>query len=374
MITSVRLVADDLTGALDAAVQFTGRVPELPVLLGARGDAAVPDSAAISTVSRDLDAAAAAVVMAGAAPFLAGAGIRFLKIDSLLRGHWPQDLAILLGARSDQVCILAPAFPAQSRITRNGRQYAPGADGILAALPRIPREALARAGCRSQQIEAGAVRAAGLADQSGTVLICDALGQEDLDRLVAVLRDQDFPILWCGSAGLARALAGEVPCRIVPERGPQLILIGSNHPITDAQLAAVPASAAVRVALGTDGERAATLIARSLMRASCIVTVDLPPGLAPAQAAPIIAARLGATLSHLPPPPGLVVIGGETLACVCTVVGADSLSLVGEIMPGVPVSRIGGGLWDGVRLISRSGAFGALDFLVRLLDQRVDSA
>jgi uncharacterized protein YgbK (DUF1537 family) len=40
-------------------------------------------------------------------------------------------------------------------------------------------------------------------------------------------------------------------------------------------------------------------------------------------------------------------------------------------LPGVPVSRIGGGLWDGVRLISRSGAFGAPDFLARLLDDRL---
>ncbi|MFT2094147.1 four-carbon acid sugar kinase family protein [Acidiphilium multivorum] len=371
MTTSVRLVADDLTGALDAAVQFTGRNPGLPVLLRARNGAPVPETAAISTASRDLDADAAGRLMAAAAPFLARAGLRFLKIDSLLRGHWPRDLAILLGACPDHVCILAPAFPAQRRITRNGRQYAPGADGILAALPRSPGEELALAGCRARHIPAGALRAADLAAAPGTVLICDALVQEDLDRLVVVARGHGAPILWCGSAGLARALAGEGPCRIVPEPGPQLILIGSDHPVTHAQIAAVPPSAAARVALGTDGERAASLVAQSLARTSCIVTADLPRGLAPAEAAPMIAARLAATLPRLPRPSGLVVIGGETLASVCDVIGAEALCLAGEILPGVPVSRIGGGLWDGVRLISRSGAFGAPDFLARLLDDRL---
>ncbi|MDE2328317.1 MAG: hypothetical protein KGK13_10670, partial [Rhodospirillales bacterium] len=64
MTTSVRLVADDLTGALDAAVQFTGRNPGLPVLLRARNGAPVPETAAISTASRDLDADAAGRLMA----------------------------------------------------------------------------------------------------------------------------------------------------------------------------------------------------------------------------------------------------------------------------------------------------------------------
>ena len=371
MKESIRLVADDLTGALDAAVQFTGRNPGLPVLLGARSGVGVPQTAAISTASRDLDPDAAGLLMADAAPFLASAGLRFLKIDSLLRGHWPRDLAMLLGACPDHACILAPAFPAQRRITRNARQYAPGTDGILAALPRSPGEELSRAGCRTRHIPAGALRAADLAAAPGTVLICDALGQEDLDRLVAVARDHGAPVLWCGSAGLARALAGEGPCRIVPEPGPQLILIGSDHPVTHAQIAAVPPSAAARVALGTDGERAATLIAQNLARTSCIVTADLPPGLTPAEAAPMIAARLAATLPRLKRPSGLVVIGGETLASVCNVIGAEALCLAGEIMPGVPVSRIGGGLWDGVTLMSRSGAFGAPDFLVRLVGDRV---
>ncbi|MGC2788394.1 MAG: hypothetical protein WA397_32075 [Roseiarcus sp.] len=32
-MTTLRLIADDLTGALDTAAQFTGRIGPLPVLL-----------------------------------------------------------------------------------------------------------------------------------------------------------------------------------------------------------------------------------------------------------------------------------------------------------------------------------------------------
>ncbi|OYV67263.1 MAG: hypothetical protein B7Z59_04810 [Acidiphilium sp. 37-67-22] len=366
-MTSIRLVADDLTGALDAAVQFTARDPDLAVLLDAKTGGAVPASAAISTNARDLDAAAAASRMDGAAAFLAWAELRFLKIDSLLRGHWPEAIAMALQAGPDQLCVFAPAFPAQQRITRDGRQYAPRADGALVRLERSAVHELARVGLRTAQIPAGIAADPGLAAAPGTVLVCDAIEQDDLDRLVAAARRDGPPILWCGSAGLARALAGRAPPLIVPRPGLRLVIIGSNHCVTRGQVAAVPAAAAARIPLGEDAERAALRIAASLEHGNCIVTPGLPDGLAADAAAAAIEARLRATLPRLAKPAEIVVIGGETLNAVCKAVGADALHPGGEIVSGVPVSRMIGGAWDGTTLISRSGAFGGPDFLARLL-------
>ena len=41
----------------------------------------------------------------------------------------------------------------------------------------------------------------------------------------------------------------------------------------------------------------------------------------------------------------------------------------GQIAPGVPWSHIRGGMWDGVRVISKSGAFGAPDLLRSFVEQ-----
>lgn len=369
-MTTIRLIADDLTGALDAAVQFTGDVAGLPVLLGCnaqRGGPAARASAAISTAGRDLDAASAAALIARVGSFLGGADIPFLKIDSLLRGHWPADLGALLGAYPGHVCIFAPAFPAQRRIMQGGRQFAPGPDGTVTRLPVVPRALLAASGCRVRLCPAGAGRNIDVRADPGTVLVCDAIEQADLDRLVAAAQESRQRILWCGSAGLARALARKSPRTVRLNPGPTLILNGSDHPVTRAQIAAVPESAATRIALDADSARAAARISRNLSVVSCLVAVELPAVISRSDAARVIAERLRATLPHLAPPRCLVVIGGETLGAVCCAVRAEALRLDGELAPGVPCSRLEGGVWDGAPLISRSGAFGDPTFFADLL-------
>ena len=67
--------------------------------------------------------------------------------------------------------------------------------------------------------------------------LCDATAEEDLDAIVARRPRLAGPLLWIGTAGLARALAG-------PRRRPRptalpaplLLVIGSHHPVTLAQV------------------------------------------------------------------------------------------------------------------------------------------
>lgn len=66
-------------------------------------------------------------------------------------------------------------------------------------------------------------------------------------------------------------------------------------------------------------------------------------------------------------PATLFVTGGETLRAACEALGADHLELVGQIVSGVPLSVLRGGRFDGVRVVSKSGAFGDRDLVKRLL-------
>src|ERR671918_392381 len=54
---------------------------------------------------------------------LAGAAPAFKKIDSLLRGWTAKEILACLESGRFRSAIIAPAFPAQNRITRLGRQY-----------------------------------------------------------------------------------------------------------------------------------------------------------------------------------------------------------------------------------------------------------
>ena len=119
----LRLLADDLTGALDSAARFVPLVGPVPVSW--RVDD-LPATAAIDAGTRDRDAATAQATMERLVPLLRGATIAFKKIDSLLRGHVAIELAACM--RHFDHCVLAPAFPFQGRITRNGRQLARDGD------------------------------------------------------------------------------------------------------------------------------------------------------------------------------------------------------------------------------------------------------
>jgi uncharacterized protein YgbK (DUF1537 family) len=65
-----------------------------------------------------------------------------------------------------------------------------------------------------------------------------------------------------------------------------------------------------------------------------------------------------------------VVSGGETLHSLCDAVGATGLLVQGRLVPGVPCSVMVGGKWDGVAVVSKSGAFGPPDLLRSLILER----
>ena len=60
--------------------------------------------------------------------------------------------------------------------------------------------------------------------------------------------------------------------------------------------------------------------------------------------------------------------GGATLRRLVGVLGARALLVDGEPLPGVPRSALQGGLWDGVVVVSKSGAFGDPLLLIRLVE------
>ena len=182
---TLRLLADDLTGALDTAAEFVGLCGPVTAVWTVP-PRTLPAAVAVDTGTREMDAAEACRVVAGAAGVLAPAGIAFKKIDSLFRGSTLAELACVVAGAAWQHTVLAPAFPFQGRVTRSGRQWAGGmATGpdLVAALRRLGLPAhLARPG---EALLPG-------------VSVFDAEQDADLDAVVAAV-GRDAPVLWCGT-------------------------------------------------------------------------------------------------------------------------------------------------------------------------------
>ena len=86
----LRLLADDLTGALDSAARF---VPVTGPVAVTWQHVAPEGSVAIDSGTRDLPAEAARQRIERFVPLLDGGEPAFKKIDSLLRGHVALELA-----------------------------------------------------------------------------------------------------------------------------------------------------------------------------------------------------------------------------------------------------------------------------------------
>jgi len=361
---ALRLLADDLTGALDTSAQFAVHCGVLPVGWDDPPAACDRNSRVVDTGCRELPAGEARSRFAELIDVLAPATdcLTLLKLDSLLRGHAGDEIADCADRWPERSIVVAPAFPAQQRITRRGRQY--WFDGRQ--FTAIGEDLCATLAARGVAFE---LRRPGAAIPAG-VSIFDAETDADLAMIVAAARPDGLEPLWCGSAGLGYALAqrsgpgsrGEAE----PIEQPLLGLFGTDHPVTRQQLSAVAQHV---LAVQPAEPQTATAIAEAMQ--SCgvaFVTFALPPGVTRAGARHAIDATLADLLTRLPRPQTLVVSGGETLRAVCGILGADHLVVDGQIAPGIPSSRLSGGAWDAVRVISKSGAFGAPDLLCSLVE------
>ena len=355
----LRLIADDLTGALDTAVQFVA--PTAPIDVFWQPTLAF-GSVAIDAGTREQDAATAARRVAAQVSVFQPRpdACHFAKLDSLLRGHASAEIRAWHEAMEFSHCLVAPAFPRLGRVTRGGRQYWRDNDAWRLADCDLAAE-LRACGFTVSLCRPGDAAPPGLS-------FWDAESDADLLAIAAAGNAVCGPVLWCGCGGLATALGPGQAAKAA--RGalarPLLGLIGTDHPVTRAQLAECQAPV---ISLPEDGVRGAARIAEKLATEGCVlVQCALPDGIGRAAAAERIGREFAALLRGLAPPATLFVSGGETLRGVCDALAANHLQLIGELLPGIPRSRLRGGRFDGVAVVSKSGAFGAPDTLRRLLD------
>ena len=365
---ALRLMADDLTGALDTAAEFVAMFGPVHAFWHGGTVETLPANAAFDTGTREAARDDALATVDTFAPMLVGDGISYKKLDSLLRGHSAAEIAACFRHGAWTHAVLAPAFPYQGRATRGGRQYSRAESGEWTCVSTHLLDALQAENVVARMAEPG------LPLQPGITLF-DAETDADLDAAVQAGLAVSGPVLWCGSGGLAHALArasGRTAPVVPPLLTPILGLFGSDQPATAAQLAACGPH---WLQLSDGGLASGARVREHLETAGvAVASIVLPEGLDRADAAERIGTEMARLLAQLPPPGTLIAAGGETLRGLCLSLGARSLEVQGRIVPGLPSSVLRGGRWDGVAVISKSGAFGSHEMLADLLKPAVAAA
>jgi D-threonate/D-erythronate kinase len=367
----IAIVADDLTGALDAAAPFADAGLAASVLLrpGRGGDESV---LSIDTDTREAAPAAAALAVEQAFAGLDLAGVLpFKKIDSTLRGNIGPELGAALAATGRRVAIVAPAAPKQGRSLRGGWLYVDG--------QRVGRQSLVE--LLQQELAGVAVRAlaAGEPMEIGTtqrcVLVADAENEEQLDAVAAFGLAHAQDLLLAGSSGLSSAVVRLLAPAASAAPSPRLetrrlhFLIGSHHARSAEQVQALRAAGEVPARVLSAADRQAWPGAGAIAARVALVHVEglgAPPRLDPAWVAQRLA-DAAADLLHAAgdEPLALFLTGGATARSILERLGVDRIEIVGSLFAGVVHGRVtaGGRVVD---VITKSGGFGERDLLVRL--------
>lgn len=377
------IIADDLTGAADAAAAY-GPTHTSSVMLDVGSPWPEAEILSINTESRYLAAEEAAAAVTSAAGRALKQGRRvFKKIDSLLRGNVGAEVAAALATatqgRGRGLAIAAPAFPATGRTTLRGIVHVGGRQNIEGRFGGDVGGALAAGGLTVEVLAGEAGRtpedlAAHLRDvqeRGIDAVVLDASSDQDLQAIAAAADLLDFPALLVGSGGLAAHIAsreeGSARNAQVRHVGRTLTVIGSYSSLARQQTEALVAAGAEHITLdhtALEGPAVARLVAEAMTRNDVVLTPDPMGTVDKAQALVVAEALARATAGGIGHCDALVMTGGETATAVLKALGAGSFTVLGEIEPGVVMSLLPEPL---PLLVTKAGAFGDAGTLARTI-------
>jgi uncharacterized protein YgbK (DUF1537 family) len=381
----VTIIADDLTGACDTGCLFAGPGPvgvvAAPILAAA--DRAV---IAVDTESRCLDPEEAAAVVGETARWLGerlGAGPVFKKIDSTMRGAVGAELTALLAHGRFSAALVCPAFPALRRLVSHGRLLV---DAVPVHESSIGRDPAFRAATSEMagllgggapvvtlgldEVRAGHEKIAHVLERHrGAIVSADALTDADLASLAAGALSAEGTLA-AGSAGLggalSRVLGFESPAVALPPGPARLVVVGSLHPASRAQLDAAVAAGVAAVRADADGhtDPAAAIAALGRGHPALVASVTTP---ASREAVARHIARATTRILERATPDLVVVTGGDTAHALIRALRPRRFDLLGAPADGLALGRL---TLDGGRelsLLTKAGGFGAPDLLATIL-------
>lgn len=339
------VIADDLTGACDAGVQFAQHGFRTVVWLDAADvDCEGIDVTIITTNSRRDSVEVAVEKTQRAYRALAQAGVRVIykKIDSTMLGNPGPEIETVRREGGFPLALVTPAFPEMGRTVADGVLHVRESGAAVDLVERF-REQGVEAVFRLAPERLGSVR-----EPEGTVAVFDAGTRADLAAIARTACAMHPMPLLAGSAGLAAELAaclcgspthaGSTHSHGASRNAGRIVLIaGSTNPVTLRQMEHLKTQ-------------------RSGQYPMLRISMEQPSSHAGDLSAILRDAR------------GLMLTGGDTTLFVCKTLEVKGIRLEHEILPGIPWGRLIGGPADGMAVATKAGGFGETDALVRIAD------
>ena len=406
------IIADDLSGACDTAVQF--RKFGFRTLVLSEGDDSSDlidgfDAVAITTNSRDLSRDEARFAVRNMAPFIKRLGYRHLykKIDSTWRGNIGSEMEVLIEELDLSFAVICSAYPENRRLGLGGYLLVDGTllhhtsmakdpaspirqgylPDLLASQTRhrvdyIPLSMVEAGPAEIQRFIMGRIK------DGPCLFVSDATEPVHLESLAGISREGLPSFIFAGSAGLSAAMLEKEKKGTNRKSLPVLTVVGSVNPKNAHQVEKLLEDGGAKellvswqVLMGGESNRVNALLSeaiellgggrdvvirtsRDAKNVELSITEGKKAGLSRAEIADRIAIGLQRFVMDVLGSVkigGLAVTGGATALKLLSETGCRGIEVFREIEPGVPLGQVVGGDLDGLKIITKAGGFGSPD-------------
>jgi len=422
MFRKIAIIADDLTGAADTGVQFCPYFDDVLLVAHDRISQEIIEPLSVSSHALAIYTNSRALQPVSCRQRLTKIAVRlqdlqldwmYKKVDSCLRGNIGTEVDALVEKLTYDASFIAPAFPEMGRTTVNNVHMVHGTpvDRTEIAFDPVTPVTDARLSCVIESQSNHPVRHVHLKwlrepddELRKTVtqilvdgvrhVTFDAQSQSDLEKIAETAFSLPYKILPVGSAGLASSMTAALRAKVsrstaehkkMPD-GHLILVCGSASEVASRQIETLVANhpyetVSLAAALLTGPKAHAKLVSEARGAGKILAEKDLiirtqsvadgghitcsKTGMSDAGRIVEGLAVFVRALVDVVKPAGLFLTGGDTAAAVLDALGSTGVSVQGEVITGMVQGRIRGGLMDGSPVVTKAGAFGKPDALVR---------
>lgn len=420
------IIADDLTGANDTALQFYLKGANCQILLEDKSAEPLNMKGtqvwAISTETRNMDAEPAALKVADATRrFMEtiNADYYFKKIDSTLRGNIAVEVLAVLETLGMDAAIMVPAFPQEGRVTIGGYHLLKGVPIERTEMARDPHSPILEShiptlmayqlGDKSDLVGAvelkTVMKGAGpiikrlkeLIENGKKIIVMDAVSTVDIEQIILAMSKLTYNILPVGAAALAHELCeywyadSELQHinKTIPAL-PKLVVSGSATNITAKQIEKLEQSDEYdntlfvqldlkTIVAGVQDELVNRIVQNLGMNNIVVVHTSkllqdfdgfsedsLNAELTKSGLSNAITDFLAELTKRVLENKDVILItlGGETSYKCCRAIGASQLQLIDEVAPAIALSLDHEAHW----IVTKSGNLGGVNTLIDILN------
>lgn len=419
------IIADDLTGANDTALQFHMHGANTQILLNNEAELLNEKGTmtwATSTETRNVDAETAYHCVKTATKMFVdnlNPDYFYKKIDSTVRGNIAIEVLAILEVLQYDASTIIPAFPTEGRVTIGGYHLLKGIPIERTEMARDPhspiRESHLPTLLKSQLDESyhhlvglielkTVIKGAGpilmalneLIKEGKKLIVVDAVSTTDIEQVVLAMNKSDYKILPTGTAAAAQVLsniwysdlsANHIN-KTIPEL-PKLVVSGSATEITAKQIKRLEESdefentlfieVNLKDIISWNFDELTERISNNLTQNNIVVvhTSDLitefdgfseellKADLTKASLACLITDYLAELTKQILEKRQaiLITLGGETSYKCCQAIGASQLQLIDEVVPAIALSLDHNAQW----IVTKSGNLGGINTLIDIL-------